>query len=246
MPPCGTSGAPVRMGRRYQLTTVTPHTTSSRPDPGAWCLVVAWKMRKGSGDFSFRFVTCRTALEDHRLGLEEREQPFGSPLASYPRLLEATERHSEISTECVVADRARAQLPGYVAGPVHIVGEHRGVQSVDRVVGDGDGVLLVVGGDDAEDRAEYLLLSDGGGVVDVPEHRRLDVPATVQVLRATAAGGEGRPLGEALCDVALDPVPLAPRRQRARSESGDRTGPPPGPGRRTGSGRRRIRRAGSG
>ena len=57
LPPTGTSVAPIRTGRRYQLTTVTPHNTSSRPDPGAWCFVVAWKMRKGGGDSSFRFCS---------------------------------------------------------------------------------------------------------------------------------------------------------------------------------------------
>lgn len=61
---------------------------------------------QGAATLAFGFVARRTALEDHRLGLEERKQPFGSPLASYPRLLEATERHSEVSTECIVADRA--------------------------------------------------------------------------------------------------------------------------------------------
>src|ERR1700721_1605977 len=64
------------------------------------------------------------------------------------------------------------------------------------------------------ERAEDLLLSDDGVVVDVAEHGRLDVPAAVEVLRAAAAGGQRRAVGDPLGDVALGPVPLPLRRQR--------------------------------
>ena len=37
----------------------------------------------------------------------------------------------------------------------------------------------------------------------------------VEVFRAAAAGGQGRPAGDVLGDIALDPVPLAARGQRA-------------------------------
>jgi len=41
------------------------------------------KLATGTDSLAIGFVACRTALEDHRLGLEERKQTFGSTLASY-------------------------------------------------------------------------------------------------------------------------------------------------------------------
>jgi hypothetical protein len=70
-------------------------------------------------------------------------------------------------------------------------------------------------GDHRKHRPEDLLLRDHRGVVDVAEHGRLDVPAPVQVLRAAAAGGQGEAVGDALGDVALDPVALPAGHQRA-------------------------------
>ena len=67
---------------------------------------------------------------------------------------------------------------------------------------------FVVGGDHAQHRTEDLLLGDGRRVVDVAEHRRLDEPAAVEVLRAPAAGRERRTVVDALGDVTLDAVAL--------------------------------------
>ena len=72
-----------------------------------------------------------------------------------------------------------------------------------------DGLLLVIGGDDAQHRAEDLLPGDGRGVVDVGEHGRLDVVAAFEVLGTPAAGDQLGALVHALSDEALDPVALA-------------------------------------
>ena len=134
--------------------------------------------------------------------------PSVPPSRPMPGLLEAAERDAEVGAERVVADRAGAQLAGDVPGPLHVVGEDGRVEPVDRVVGDGDGVLLVLRRDHAQHRPEDLLLGDRRGVVDVAEDGRLNEPAPVEVLRPAAAGGQRGSLRHALGDVALDPVTL--------------------------------------
>src|SRR6202012_3261393 len=97
----------------------------------------------------------------------------------------------EAGTEGVVPDGAGAQLPRHLADLVDLLGENGRVQAVDGVVGDPDRILLVVGRDHREHRAEDLLLRDHRVVVHVPEHGGLDVPAANQVLGTAAAGGQG-------------------------------------------------------
>ncbi len=143
------------------------------------------------------------------------QQALDATLAADARLLEAAERHAEVGAERVVPDGARAQLPGDLAGPVDVVGEDGGVQPVDRVVGELDGVVLVVGGDHAEHGPEDLLLRDRRVVVDVGEHGGLDVVAALEVRGAAAAGDQRGALVDALGDVALDTVALAAHGERA-------------------------------
>src|SRR4029077_10831687 len=80
-------------------------------------------------------VAARRVLEDDGLGLEERQQTLGPALAADARLLEAAERDPEVGAERVVANGPGADLAGDHAGPVGVVGEHGGVEPVDRVVG---------------------------------------------------------------------------------------------------------------
>ena len=148
-------------------------------------------------------------LQDDGLRLQEGVQPLGAALAADAGLLEAAERDAEVGAERVVADRARAQLAGDVPGPLHVVGEDGRVEPVDGVVGDGDGVLLVLRRDHAQHRPEDLLLRDRRGVVDVAEDGGLNEPAPVEVLRPAAAGRQRGSFRHALGDVALDPVALA-------------------------------------
>ena len=163
-------------------------------------------------------------VEDDGLGLEEGHEPFLAALAADARLLEPAERDAEVGAERVVPTVPGAELAGHGTGAVGVGGEHRGVEAVDRVVGDADRVVLVGGGDHAEHRTEDLLLRDRRRVVDVAEHRRLDEPAAVEVLRTPAAGGERRAFVDALRDVALDAVALALRRRADPSGSARRTG----------------------
>jgi hypothetical protein len=51
-------------------------------------------------------VAGRPAFQDHRLGLEEREQALGAAFAADPGLLEPAERDAEVRAEGVVADSA--------------------------------------------------------------------------------------------------------------------------------------------
>ena len=140
--------------------------------------------------------------------------------AADARLLESAEGDAEVGSERVVADGARSELAGDLAGPVGIVSEHRSVQAVDRVVGDVDRVLLVIGGDHAQHRPEDLLLGDSGRVVDVPEDGGLDEPAAAEAARPGAARGQRRSLLDSLGDVALDPVALTLHGQGAHAALG--------------------------
>src|SRR5215218_7013916 len=90
--------------------------------------------------------------------VRERVQCVGPQLAAQARLLEAPERrrvpHRRVAVHRQVArlDPARdAQGPAEVACP------DRSRQPVLALVGDPDGVVLVVEGDDGDDRAEDLL-----------------------------------------------------------------------------------------
>ena len=79
-----------------------------------------------------------------------------------------------------------------------------------------DGVVLVVVGEDRQDRPEDLLLGDGHVVAHLGEHGRLHEVAVLEALGlAGAAGDELGALVDALLDVAVDPVDLGLARQRA-------------------------------
>src|SRR5687768_11322474 len=86
----------------------------------------------------------RPLLEDHRLRLQERQQTFLAAFAPDPRLLETAERHAEVGAEVVVTNSSAPQLAGDRLGSIRVGGEYRGVEAVDRVVGDAHCVLLVV------------------------------------------------------------------------------------------------------
>src|SRR3954449_12874946 len=72
-------------------------------------------------------------VEDHGLGLEERQQPFLAALATDARLLEPAEGHAEVGLEAVVSDGAGPDLTRDLAGAVDVGSEDRGVEAVDGV-----------------------------------------------------------------------------------------------------------------
>src|ERR1700733_12649762 len=133
-------------------------------------------------------VAVRVPLEDHELGLEEVRQALVHALAADAGLLEPAEADAEVGPHRVVPDGAGPEPSADLAGPVDVVGEHRGVEPVDGVVGDPHRVVLVGGRDHRQHRAEDLLLGDDRAVVDVAEDRRLDVPAALEVPGTAAAG----------------------------------------------------------
>src|SRR5260370_16562576 len=71
------------------------------------------------------------AVEQHGLGLEEREQPVYAALAADAGLLEAAVPHVEVGLEAVVADGAGPHLPGDLAGPLDAPGEHGALPPLD-------------------------------------------------------------------------------------------------------------------
>ena len=83
---------------------------------------------------------------------------------------------------------------------VHVARPDAGAESVDGVVGDGDGLLLRLEGGDGRDRAEDLLLEDAH-VVGAGEDRRLDVVAALDDVVAGAPRQDHGALGRADVDV---------------------------------------------
>src|SRR5262249_61861902 len=80
-------------------------------------------------------LRCRL-IEDDRLRLQVGIHPFRAAFPSDARLLEAAEGDAEVRLEGIVPDRPRAEPSGHRVGTLRILREHRGVETVDRVVGD--------------------------------------------------------------------------------------------------------------
>ena len=95
-------------------------------------------------------------------------------------------------------------------------GGHGACEPVAALVGDPHRIVVVLERDDDQHGAEYLLLGDRHAVVDVDEHRRLDVVALRELLGPTTADAELRAFGDAFVDVA---------RARGRAASRRRAGP---------------------
>ena len=84
-----------------------------------------------------------------------------------------------------------------------------GPQAVDRIVGDGDGLLDCVVGDDAENRPEDLFLGNAHIRAHVGKDGRLHIEPDIQTVRATrSAGQELRAFRNADADHGLDAVEL--------------------------------------
>ena len=69
---------------------------------------------------------------------------------------------------------AGSNVADHALRTAEVAGPNSGGQAVTTVVGDGDGLVLGVEGDDHGDRTEDLLLADLDGVVVGHEQRRLD------------------------------------------------------------------------
>src|SRR5437764_1608349 len=144
-----------------------------------------------------------------RLRLQILLEPSDAVLAADAAVLVAPERHVRAHGHTAVdGDEAGPDAAGDGEGALERPRRDHAGEPVLALVGDANGVVVVLERDDDEDRAEDLLLGDRHRVVDVDEHRRLDVPAFRVVRRAAAAEGKRRPLLLALLDVAQDPVAL--------------------------------------
>src|SRR5262249_12111073 len=136
--------------------------------------------------------------------------------------LVATERHiATVGGASIDTDEARAQPAGDGQGALQRTRHDVAGQPVEAVVGDADGVLLVLEPNDSEDRAEYLFPSDRHGVVDVDEQRGLDPESLVPTRGCVGAANEERgAFVDAFLDVAEDALPLRGRDHRAAERSG--------------------------
>jgi hypothetical protein len=66
---------------------------------------------------------CRLRIEQDRLRLEEGHQSLASPFTADPGLFETSKGDSEVRFCGVVADGARLQLAGHLAGALRVLGE---------------------------------------------------------------------------------------------------------------------------
>lgn len=126
-----------------------------------------------------------------------------------------------VRSAAVDADEAGLDSAGHRQGVLQRTRHDVAGQSVFAVVGDANGVFLVVERDDREHRAEDLLLGDGHGVVDVGEKRWSDEESFVETGFGIRSAHQRRgTLFDALADVAHHPVSLLLRNHWAAEGSG--------------------------
>src|ERR1700730_3104185 len=141
-----------------------------------------------------------------------------SAFAPEAALLVAAEGVVRVDDVPVVdVDHAGFQAPGDVECPLFVAAPDAGGQAVVGVVGDRDGLVDRVVGQDREYGPEHLFPGDGHVVGDVGEDGRLDPVADLELrpVGGAAADGGGRALGLGAVEVAKDPLLLLPGDDRA-------------------------------
>src|SRR3712207_7596554 len=96
-------------------------------------------------------------LQLEALGLEELLDAELAQLTALAGLLVAAERGHGVERPAVDLDLARPDAPGHGLRPLGVARPHPAGEAVDGVVGDADGLLLVVVREDGQDRPEDLL-----------------------------------------------------------------------------------------
>ncbi len=138
-----------------------------------------------------------------------------------PGLLEAAERRGDVAVvEAVDPDDAGAQRSCEPMCTRDVARPDRGGEAVDRVVRDGDRLVLVDERDRGEDGAEDLLARDPHVVRDCVEDRRLDEVAAALRSRLLTAQVKACTLPFARLDVAEHALELRPVDERAHLRLG--------------------------
>jgi hypothetical protein len=118
-------------------------------------------------------------IENDRLRFQKRQKALRTSFATDARLLEPAEGDAEISAEGIVSNGPRAELARSGVRALDVIREHRGVQTIDRVIRDINRIGFIVGRDHAQHRPENLLPRDGRMVVHVAKHSGLNEVAAV-------------------------------------------------------------------
>src|SRR5271154_6224965 len=100
------------------------------------------------------------SVEHQGLRFEVGKQTLSAAFPADTGLLESAKGDAEVDAHLPLRNVAGADLPGDVVCTVIIVRQHRAVEAVDRVVGDADRIGLAIAGNQADHRAEDLLLGD--------------------------------------------------------------------------------------
>src|SRR5262245_39010119 len=126
-------------------------------------------------------VAAPSALQ--RLRLEELLEPVAAELTTKARLAVTAERGDGVELAAVDHHAAGPQLAGDPVGPLVVGRPHRAGESVARVVGDVDRIVIVVVRDERQHGPEDLLLGDSHVRIDCREDCRLHEIAAVEPRR---------------------------------------------------------------
>ena len=137
-------------------------------------------------------------------------QAKAAPLAAVSRLFVAAKGRAVFVAHAVDGDGASAQAPGHALRGHWVGGVDVGGQTERCVVGQADGVCFVVKRQDAQHRAEDLLLRNRHVVAHIGKHRGLDVITALKAVGPTqAAGHQTGPFVDTQLDVTLHRLELA-------------------------------------
>src|SRR3954469_18822429 len=129
----------------------------------------------------------RAVADQQVLGLLVVIQHHLVGLAADTRLLVTAERGMRrIGMVAIGPDAACLDGAAETIEPARIAAPDTGAETVERVVGDRERLVVILEGGDRDDRSENLLLEDAHLVVAL-EHRGLDVETTGKVTRQVVA-----------------------------------------------------------
>src|SRR5258707_986746 len=147
--------------------------------------------------------------------LEELKDTLRPVLSTVSGFFEATVGESDVESGALYADPAGPDAPGHPQRTLVVRSEDACRKAVARVVGDLDRMIVAVVRDHRDDGTENLLATYSHRVIRIDQNGWLHEPAGRLVRGSSAANADSGTFRDAQRNVALDPVALAARDQRA-------------------------------